>query len=99
MASEAGNLVQPLADLKVLDFCWVAAGPMTTGYLAEYGATVVRVESRLRPDVLRGSPPFGPNTKGLHRSGYYANYNANKRALGLNLAHPKALSVVKRMVV
>ena len=57
--------MQPLADLKVLDFCWVAAGPMTTGYLAEYGATVVRVESRQRPDVLRGSPPFGGKGKGL----------------------------------
>jgi len=98
MTTETVQSVQPLADLKVLDFCWVAAGPMTTGYLAEYGATVVRVESRKRPDVLRGSPPFGPNAKGLHRSGYYANYNANKRALGLNLAHPKALPIVKRMV-
>ena len=89
---------QPLAGLKVLDFCWVAAGPMTTGYLAEYGATVVRVESRQRPDVLRGSPPFGGTGKGLHRSGYYANYNANKHALGLNLAHPKAPGIVKRFV-
>jgi benzylsuccinate CoA-transferase BbsF subunit len=89
---------QPLAGLKVLDFCWVAAGPMTTGYLAEYGAKVVRVESRQRPDVLRGSPPFGGKGKGLHRSGYYANYNANKHALGLNLAHPKAPALVKRMV-
>jgi benzylsuccinate CoA-transferase BbsF subunit len=90
--------MQPLADLKVLDFCWVAAGPMTTGYLAEYGATVVRVESRQRPDVLRGSPPLSGKSKGLHRSGYYANYNANKYALGLNLAHPKALPIVKRLV-
>ena len=87
--------MQPLADLKVLDFCWVAAGPMTTGYLAEYGARVVRVESRQRPDVLRGSPPLG---KGRRESGYYANYNANKHALGLNLAHAKAPAIVKRLV-
>ena len=31
----------PLAGLKVLDFCWVAVGPMTTKYLAEYGAAVL----------------------------------------------------------
>ncbi len=90
--------MQPLSDLKVLDFCWVAAGPMTTGYLAEYGAKVVRVESRQRPDVLRGSPPLGGTGKGLGRSGYYANYNANKHALGLNLAHAKAPALVKRFV-
>jgi len=27
--------------LKVLDFGWVIAGPMTLKYLADYGATVV----------------------------------------------------------
>ena len=37
--------MRPLEGLKVLDFFWVAVGPMTTGYLAEYGATVVRVSS------------------------------------------------------
>ena len=35
--------MRPLAGLKVLDFCWVAVGPMTTSYLAENGATVVRI--------------------------------------------------------
>ena len=89
--------MQPLENLKVLDFCWVAAGPMTTGYLAEYGATVVRIESRRRADPLHTSPPVRGKGKGL-KSGYYANYNANKYALGLNLSTPKALEIVKRMV-
>ena len=40
--------MRPLAGLKVLDFCWVAVGPMTTSYLAEYGATVV-----LRPLAVK----------------------------------------------
>jgi benzylsuccinate CoA-transferase BbsF subunit len=93
----AKDATQPLADLKVLDFCWVAAGPMTTGYLAEYGATVVRVESRRRPDPLHTSPPQAPG-KGLNRSGYYGNYSANKYALGLNLGSAKAIELVKRMV-
>ena len=87
----------PLENLKVFDFCWVAAGPMTTGYLAEYGATVIRVESRRRADPLHTSPPVRGKGKGL-RSGYYANYNANKYALGVNLGSPKAIALVKRMV-
>jgi benzylsuccinate CoA-transferase BbsF subunit len=90
--------MQPLHALKVLDFCWVAAGPMTTGYLAEYGATVVRVESRRRPDPLHSSPPVAQGNGQGVRSGYYANYNANKYALGLNLGSPKAIAIVKRMV-
>ncbi|MGH8662662.1 MAG: CaiB/BaiF CoA transferase family protein [Burkholderiales bacterium] len=89
--------MQPLANLKVLDFCWVASGPMTTGYLAEYGAAVVRVESGKRPDPLHTSPPLAPG-KGLNRSGYYGSYSANKYALGLNLGSPKAIDIVKRMV-
>ena len=48
--------MRPLEGLKVLDFFWVVIGPMTTGYLAEYGATVVRVESQGRPEVLRTAP-------------------------------------------
>ena len=88
--------MQPLQGLKVLDFCWVVAGPMTTSYLAEYGATVVRVESHRRPDPLHTSPPLAPG-KGLNRSGYYANYNANKYALGLNLGTPKGIEIASNM--
>jgi crotonobetainyl-CoA:carnitine CoA-transferase CaiB-like acyl-CoA transferase len=90
--------MRALEGLKVLDFFWVAVGPMTTGYLAEYGATVVRVESRRRPDPLRSAPPFRDGRQGPNRSGYYAAYNANKYALGLNMGHPRALGVVRRLV-
>ena len=37
-------------DLKVADFCWVGVGPIVGRILAEYGATVIRVESSTRPD-------------------------------------------------
>ena len=49
---------KPLDGVNVLDFCWVAVGPMTTKYLGEYGATVVRVESVKRPGTLRNAAPF-----------------------------------------
>ena len=90
--------MRPMERLKVLDFCWVAAGPMTTGYLVEYGATVVRIESQSHPDTLHNSPPFGSDGRGPNRSGYYANYNAGKYAFGLNMTHPKAIDIVKRFV-
>jgi len=89
--------MRPLAGLKVLDFCWVAVGPMTTSYLAEYGATVVRIESKRRPETLRNAPPFGGQGQGVNRSGYFANYNANKYGMGVNMAHPQARQFVKRL--
>lgn len=90
--------MRPLEGLKILDFFWVVIGPMTTSYLAEYGATVVRIESKGRPEVLRSAPPFGGGERGLNRSAYYANYNINKYGFGLNMSHPKAVDVVKRFV-
>lgn len=90
--------MRPLEGLKVLDFCWVAVGPMTTSYLVEYGATVVRIESKLRPEVLRKAPPFGSKGTSPNRSGYYANYNAGKYGFGLNMAHPEAIDIIRKFV-
>ena len=89
---------RPLEGLKILDFFWVVIGPLTTSYLVEYGATVVRIESQGRPEVLRTAPPFGGGERGINRSAYYANYNINKYGFGLNMSHPKAVDIVKRFV-
>ena len=88
---------KPLDGLKVLDFCWVVAGPLTTKYLGEYGATVVRVESSKRPGTLRTGAPFKDGVSGLNRSGYYGNYNVNKHSLTIDMRHPRARDLVLRI--
>jgi crotonobetainyl-CoA:carnitine CoA-transferase CaiB-like acyl-CoA transferase len=85
-----GGSPPPFEGLKVLDFCWVVIGPMTTRYLSDYGAAVVRVESVHRPDVLRNGEPFAEDRRGIDRSGYYANYNSGKMSLTLNMADERA---------
>ena len=55
----------PLADLKILDFSWVGVGPITVKYLADHGATVVRVESHARLDVVRLGPPWHDAKPGI----------------------------------
>lgn len=87
----------PLEGLKVLDFCWVAVGPMTTKYLSEYGATVLRVESAKRPETLRRAGPFAGGQSGINRSGYFANYNANKYGLSIDMGHPQAPELILRI--
>jgi benzylsuccinate CoA-transferase BbsF subunit len=89
---------QALAGLKVLDFSWAVAGPMMTKYLADYGATVVRVESREHPCYLRTSGPFKDNIPGPDRTGYFAFFNANKYGMLLRLDHPKGMEVAKRLI-
>ncbi len=88
----------PFDGLRVLDFSWVAAGPLVTKHLADYGATVVRIESTTRPDTLRTSNPYKDAVPGINRSGYYAYWNANKMSMALNLNHPKGVEIAKRLV-
>ena len=88
---------KPLDGIKVLDFCWVAVGPMTTKYLAEHGATVIRVESGKRPETLRRAAPFAGGVSGINRSGYFANYNPNKYGVTIDMGHPRARELVLRL--
>ena len=87
-----------LEGINVLDFCWVAAGPMGTKYLAEFGATVVRVESAKRPDTLRRAAPFKDGVAGINRSAYFANQNPNKHGITIDMSHPRAKELVLRAV-
>ena len=56
---------KPLAGLKILDFGWFMVGPVTTRVLADYGATVVKIESSRRPDMQR---LVGPHKDGISAS-------------------------------
>ena len=84
-----------LQGVKVLDFCWVAIGPMTTRYLSDFGATVVRVESIHRIDTLRTATPHKDGVPGINRSGYFANYNGGKYSMALNMGQPEARELAK----
>jgi crotonobetainyl-CoA:carnitine CoA-transferase CaiB-like acyl-CoA transferase len=86
-----------LAGLRVLDFSWVGAGPLTTLHLAFYGAEVIRVESALRPDVLRLSPPYVNREPNLETSGYFFPLNAGKRSVALNLATEEGRDIARRL--
>lgn len=91
-----GNL--PLSGVRVVDFTWVGAGPLTTKFFADFGAEVIKIESKNRPDPLRRTPPLAPGTDELERSGYFANRNAGKKSLALDMNHPAARSVALRLV-
>ena len=66
----AAPLPAPLAGIKVADLTWYMAGPATTRMMADWGATVVRVESVSRPDGGRGSGPFPRGKSDPDAGGY-----------------------------
>jgi benzylsuccinate CoA-transferase BbsF subunit len=86
------------ASIKVLEFGSGAAGPLATRYLADYGATVVRVESGTHPDFIRTLRMTPDTPGGLDASHMFAMLNVNKLGIALNLRHPKGLDVARRLV-
>jgi len=75
----------------------VIVGPSSVRYLADYGATVVHVESTTRIDTARTIQPFKGATPGPERSGLFANANAGKLGITLNLSLPEARAVALRL--
>jgi benzylsuccinate CoA-transferase BbsF subunit len=71
---------------------------MTSRYLAEHGATVVKIESVHHPDAVRMTPPFLGRQAGINRAHLIAEVNANKLALGINMSRPGAVELVKRII-
>jgi benzylsuccinate CoA-transferase BbsF subunit len=89
---------QALAGLRVIDFTWVGVGPLLTKYLADFGAQVIRIESRTHLDSFRFAPPFVEDTPGIERSGHFLNLNTGKSHVTLNLNHPQGRELACRLI-
>lgn len=97
MPSPVAGVDQPFAGLKVLDLTWIIAGPVSVRYLADHGATVVKIESELRPDGLRMLGPV-KGEPGWNMSHFYGEFNAGKLCAQLHLKDPEALDLFMRLV-
>ena len=93
-----GADVLPFAGINVADFAWVGVGPISSKYLADHGATVVRVESENRPDVLRGGGPFKDAIPGWNRSQFFGDFNTSKQSLALDLKSDEAVEIAKKLI-
>ncbi|HWP66008.1 MAG TPA: CoA transferase [Candidatus Limnocylindria bacterium] len=87
------------AGTTVLEFGGGAAGPVATRYFADHGATVIRIESKRRPDFLR-ILKLTPNTPGgLDAGEHFAVLNANKLSVALDLSRPEGVAVARRLAL
>src|SRR5216684_7245534 len=94
-----GDVKDALGQLKVLEFGGYAAGPCISKYLANFGASVVHVESNQRPDGFRLQyPPYKDGIVGPNRSGCFAFFNDSKKGVTLNLKQPQGLELAYRLV-
>ena len=96
----------PLTGLRVLAFTQAWAGTFGTELLALLGADIVQVESPTRPDIWRGSgAPVPPAVRRpdieqsrLNTNGLYNSVNMNKRAMTLDMRHPRGKEIFWRLV-
>lgn len=85
---------RPLEGLRVLDLTAALSGPFCTMILADYGAEVIKIEP---PDgeMGRSITPINGETG---ESGFFCNYNRNKKGITLNLKNEKALAMFYELV-
>ena len=86
------------SGIKIVGFSWAMVGVLTMKYFADYGATVIRIETSKRPDVSRTSPPFKDGRPGMNRAGYFNYFSANMLSMTLNMSNPLAFGVAKKLI-
>ncbi|MFZ5464514.1 MAG: CoA transferase, partial [Pseudomonadota bacterium] len=90
----AGDPLDLLGNIRILDLTTSIAGPYATLLLADLGASVVKIEQPGRGDDARAwGPPFLGG-----ESLWFISVNRNKRSLTLDYAKPEGLEVLQRMV-
>ncbi len=93
-ANPAG--VRPFEGVKIVDFTRVLSGPFSTQQLALLGAEVIKIEPPGGEEMRFGSLNKAWMDRGL--SPGWMSMNSNKETVALDLKHPKAVEVVKRLV-
>ncbi len=83
----------PLEGVKILDLFWVLAGPGATRMLADYGVTVVHVESTRHLDTLRVISPYQFSHPHPEGAGGFQCANANKLGITLDLARDEGREI------
>ena len=84
----------PLAGIRVADFTHMVAGPYGTMQLAYFGAEVIKIESRARPDTWR----IREGNKDVEASLPFADHNRNKLSVTANLKTEEGREVARRLI-
>ena len=94
-----GGSVGAWTGTRILEFGAGASGPIATRYFAEHGADVIRIESRNRPDLLRGYGVVDPDDPDrLERSPLFDALNPDKRSVAIDLSHPEGRALAIELV-
>lgn len=94
MSTTENNHHGPLSGLTVVDMTTSYAGPSASMYLADLGASVIKVERPGDGDDARSwGPPFTDDT-----SVWFASANRNKKSVVVNLRDPEGVEILHRLI-
>lgn len=83
----------PLAGTRVVDLSTIVSGPLCTQILGDLGADVIKIESRVG-DTAR----YLGGVRKADMTGFFAQFNRNKRSVVLDLKQEPAQAAVRRLV-
>ena len=92
----------PLTDVKVLDLSRILAGPWATQCLADFGATVWKIENPGAGDDTRHwGPPWLKDPGGIEtgEAAYYLAVNRGKRSLAIDFTKPGGRLLVRELAL
>jgi crotonobetainyl-CoA:carnitine CoA-transferase CaiB-like acyl-CoA transferase len=81
----------PFEGLRVIDFGIGGVGVEASRFFAQYGADVIKIESRSAPDFIRV-------VMSTEMSASFASSSASKRAFGVNLKEPRGLELLHQLI-
>ena len=90
-----------LSHLRICDLSGQLAGAGATRFLAAFGAQVIRIEDPVRQgswDIVRGSPPFVDERRGIDLGGGFNNHNVEKLGITLNLRTERGKQLLRELV-
>ena len=99
----------PLEGIRIIDFSWVAAGPVMTSLLCDMGAEVIKIESRKRLDYCR-LMPRPPRIEGDPLNDFFYSgeaydtiplfheYNRGKKSITIDIKNPKGIELLKKII-
>lgn len=100
--------VGPLAGIRVADFGWMGVGSLATRLLADFGAEVIKIESRRRLDMPRRLPIYkgeAPRSFGdedldpdPERGGLHNNYSRNKLGVTIDMSTERGRELAERLI-
>lgn len=90
---EDSSTMKALENIRVIEFCQVAAGPFAGMLLADLGADVIKIEPPGHGDSLRTWPPL---SNGFSEN--FAALNRNKRSVVLDLKSERGTQAARRLI-